>query len=254
LASLVKSLRKRVLRKLLSSPGVLFLFLAGVTDLAVLWGFNIDSGLGVFAGLACILGAAGYFLSKWLLGGDKLAKEVIEEMKEEAREKNERDLDELEKRLCEDGDPRTEKNLRDLRELTRAFHESREGSLSLSSKASFEILSGVEQLFGRCVLSLEKTLQLWHTAQRMSRPEAREPILDQRERIIEDVDKSIRQMGKLLAEIQCLGIEKNSEESELARIRKELNQSLEVAKKVEERMQSLDREIDGRRRDGGLSE
>ncbi|MBW1807270.1 MAG: hypothetical protein JRJ87_03690 [Deltaproteobacteria bacterium] len=245
------SIKKRILSKLLRHPGILFLFMAGVTDLATLWAFGINSGIGFFAGVACILGAIGWFLSRLLLGSDNLAREVLAEMKEEAQEDHNDKLDQLEKRLEEDGDPRTEKLLRGLREITEIFHESQSNSSPLNSSSTFDILTGVEQLFSRSVLSLEKTLQLWQTAQRISAAEARDPILEKRERIIEDVDKSIRQLGKILAGIQCLGTGADSEESDLARIREELNQSLEVAKNVEKRMKTLDRDLKRKQRTGG---
>ncbi len=245
------SLKKRILRKLLSHPGILFLFMAGVTDLSMLWAFGIDSGIGFFAGIACILGAIGWFLSRLLLRQDSLAKDVLAEMKGEAREEHNRKLDELEKQLEEDGDPRTEKLLRSLREITEIFHESQSSSAPLNSSSTFDILTGVEQLFSRSVLSLEKTLQLWQTAQRISIAEARDPILEKRQRIIEDVDESIQQLGKILAGIQCLGSGAESEESELARIREELNQSLEVAKNVEKRMKTLDRDLQEKQRTSG---
>ncbi|MBW1873533.1 MAG: hypothetical protein JRJ19_15810, partial [Deltaproteobacteria bacterium] len=70
------SIKKRILSKLLRHPGILFLFMAGVTDLATLWAFGINSGIGFFAGVACILGAIGWFLSRLLLGSDNLAREV----------------------------------------------------------------------------------------------------------------------------------------------------------------------------------
>ena len=99
-------------------------------------------------------------------------------------------------------------------------------------------------MFTRCVLSLEKTLKLWYTARDMTSLEAREAILNLRERIIEDVSKSTNQLGRILAGIQSIDVQDGDDDSELAHIRAELDRSLEVAKMVEKRMQSLDRELD----------
>ena len=77
----------------------------------------------------------------------------------------------------------------------------------------------------------------------MNTKEARRPILDQRKAIIKDVACSIEQLGRILAAVQGLGTGGGSAESELARLREELDQNLEVAKKVAERMQSLEQEI-----------
>jgi hypothetical protein len=242
------SFKKKVIRKLLSHPPTLFLFLAGMTDLAALWALQIDSGVGLFAGIACILGSLGLLVSRWFLSSDELTEEVVAEIRDEAKEDHENKLDQLEERLSADQDPRTETQLKTLRDIMGCFHHSSPKERPLFSRSSFDILSGVQQLFSGCVFSLEKSLQLWHTAMRMQTEEGRNLILDQRERIIGEIDQSIRQLGKILAEIQILEVGSASEESDLARIRKELNQSLKVAKNVEERMRSLDSELQDSRR------
>lgn len=236
-------LKKRVFWELLSSPWTLWPFVGGVTALLGLWTFSIRSGLAVFAALVSILGSLGIFFTRLLLGSEARVKKAVEEMQQEAQKERERSLDELERRLAADGDPRTESSLRDLRALAKAFEKGGAWSASLNTRTVFDILAGVEQLFKRCVLSLKKTLELWYTAQNMATAEAREPILRQRERIIEDVGKSIRQLGGILAGIQNIGAEEDAGDRELARIREELDRSLEVARMVEKRMQSLDREI-----------
>jgi len=236
--------RKNVLVRLLSSPWTLWPFVAGVTALLGLWTFSIRSGIAVFAAIAAILGGLGIFGTRLLLGSESLGREAIQELQEEARAARDKRLDELDGKLASDGDPRTEASLRDLRALAKAFHDGQAWSASLNARSTFDILAGVEQLFNRCVISLEKTLELWYAARDMATLEARDPILEQRERIIEDVGKSIGQLGKILAGIQTLGTEGGVENSDLARIRQELDQSLEVARSVEKRIQSLDREID----------
>lgn len=236
-------LRRKTIQGLLASPWTLWPILGGITLLLGLWALSIRSGLAIFAGLAAILGGVGIFFSRLLLGSDKLAKKAIAEMQEEAQQKRERSLDDLERRLVADGDPRTEACLRDLRALAKAFESGRAWSDSMTARSVFDILAGVEQLFKRCVLSLKKTLDLWHTARQMATEEASRPILEQRERMIDDVGQSIKQLGRILAGIQGLGASEGEETSELARIREELDRSLEVAKMVEKRMQSLDREI-----------
>ncbi|MFH1038175.1 MAG: hypothetical protein V1789_05840, partial [PVC group bacterium] len=135
-------------------------------------------------------------------------------------------------------------NLRDLRALATAFYKGNTFTAACDPQSSFDMLTGVEELFNRCTLYLASTLELWHTAHRTANPGARKPILKQRERIIAEVDKSIKQLGKVLAGIKSIGLGAETEASELARIRDELDQSLEIAKQVKERMKSLDRELE----------
>ncbi|MDP7421350.1 MAG: hypothetical protein QGH40_05710, partial [bacterium] len=111
--------RKRLLLHLLSKPGTLFPFVTGVTVLLGTWAVGpLAAGIPVFAALCCILGSAGTFLTNLVLGNEKAAKKVLEEIRDEARQTREKELDELEKNLIRDGDPRTEQYLHDLRTLT----------------------------------------------------------------------------------------------------------------------------------------
>lgn len=240
------SFKKKLILRMLSSPLTMGLFLAGATVLLAAWTFGINSGLAIFAGIVSILGAIGVFFTRFLLGSERLGREVLEEMRQEAEMAREKALDELDRKLSADGDPRTEWSLRDLRALAKAFNEGRAKSDALSAPTTFDITAGVEQLFSRCALFLERTIELWYAANNTTDPEARRPLLDQRERIIEDVGKSIKQLGGILAGLQGLGVGDASEDSDLARIREELDQSLEVAKIVDKRMKSLERELGSR--------
>ena len=65
----------------------------------------------------------------------------------------------------------------------------------------------------------------------------RQPILARREKLISEVRTSIRQLSDILAQVQTMDMETASD-SALGRIRKELETSLEVAKRVEDRMAS----------------
>jgi hypothetical protein len=67
--------------------------------------------------------------------------------------------------------------------------------------------------------------------------------LEQREKIMADVQASIKQLSDTLIALQSLGSGDNST-AELSRIRDELDQSLAVAKVVEARINSLVEETD----------
>jgi len=235
--------RRKFLLGLLSSPLTLCPLGVGVTVLLVAWAFSIGTGVALFVAMGCILGALGTFFTRLVVGSEAISKAAVEEMQKEAHEAREKSLDELDGKLTRDGDPRTQASLRDLRALAKAFNESRTPGAGLNIESMFDIASGVEQLFNRCVQSLERTLQLWRTARKMATPEAKKPILERREGIIEDVGESIEQLGKVLVGIQGLG-SGESASSELASIREELDQRLAVAKRVEERMRSLERQYD----------
>lgn len=238
--------KQKYLLKLLSHPLCLFPFLAGLTDLLVLWAFDIWSGPALFAGLAAILGSLGLFFTRLVVGDNTLARQVIQTVQREVLVEREKRLDDLDRRLCEaDNDPRPERYLRDLRALAKAFEQGEVWKNVLSGHPSIDILAGVDKLFKECVISLEKTLDLGYASAQTATEAARKPILQQRERIITDVAKSIQQLGTVLAGIQSLESKvENQQGSELAAIRRELNQSLEVARKVKERISLLDKDLE----------
>ena len=235
--------RSKLFWRLLASPWTLLPFLAGFTDLAALWTFNLPSPPAVFAGIACLLGSLGIVATRFLLGSETEARKIYTEIEEETRRAEEARLDDLDQRLVADQDPRTEGCLRDLRALLKTFQEGGLPAGNLNPSSTLDLSTKMDQLFRRCVLSLEKTLELWYTADRMTTTGAKKPILEERERILHDVMDSVRDLGRITAQLQRLGTGEEGQDPELVRIRGDLDQSLAVAKSVEKRMQELEREI-----------
>lgn len=234
-----KKLRKRMLLRLLGSPGTVAPLMLGITALTAVGAFGLNPGLGLFAALSGFLGAGGAFFTQLLLGGKKIAQELIAEMAREQKQANERALDDLDHRLATaDNDPRTETALRDLRALLDAFEENVSRSDGFHVHALFGVRSMVTQLFDRCVQSLEQTLRLWQMAQRLHSSAAREPILQQRESIITEIHATINHLSDTLVALQKLDVGASGR-TELNRIRDELDRSLSVAKTVEARVESL---------------
>ena len=88
---------RRFIVRLASHPWTLLPFLGGITDLLTLWTFNIQSPPAAFAGLAAVLLSLGVFLTRAVTGSESVAKEVLEEMEQEAIRQRERTLDELDR-------------------------------------------------------------------------------------------------------------------------------------------------------------
>ena len=230
-----KRFRKKFLLGLLSSPLVLGPLVVGLTLLLTAWTFSLRSSVLVLGGLAGVLGAVGMAVTRGLFQDRRLAEAAVGELQREAQEQTDRELDDLDHRLVEDGDQRTEDLFRDLRALAQAFRDGQTWASEVNPRSAFDILAGVDELFAGCVRALQQTLELWRAAEKMATPAAAEPIRAQRERIIQDVRQSIGQLGRLLAGLQ--GFRSGAQaDSELARLRAELDQSLDVARRVEQRM------------------
>lgn len=224
-------------------------FVAGISTFIGAWALGLRPDLGAFAILAGGLGSAGVFLTKLITSGEDRARKAIVELQNQAHDTREKALDDLAQRLEDDRDPRTETALGDLRELARALDElDEDGYIDNDNPTVIEIKLGATQLFEQCVQSLEQSLKLWHTAQRMRTISARQPILDQRERIVEDVYRSVRDLGNLLVALQSLSVADDNS-TELSRIRNELKENLEVARQVDKRLRDFENEVESRARE-----
>lgn len=234
-----RTIRRRVLLRLLGSPWVTGPFVVGMTALTAVWALGLRTGVGVFAGLAGLLAAGGMFLTQLVLRGDKVARQVTEDVIQAEGEARQRVLDNLDRQLTdEDKDPRPETALRDLRALRRAFEEAEAAAGPVMLATMVEVRASVDQLVEQCVRSLGQTATLWQTARQLNSAAARQPLLDQRERVLQDVQATVRQLSSTLVGLQTLGTGEASPR-ELARLREELDRSLEVARTVEERVASL---------------
>jgi hypothetical protein len=232
-------LRKKVLLRLLGNPLTVAPFLLGMTTMMTSWAMNWRPSLGVFAGLAGVLAAGGSYLSQLLINGDAITKQAAAELEQEDNAARQKLLDQLDQQLTHaDNDPRPEVCLRELRALLKAFEESEDDPANVTRASVFEVQTMVRQLFDRCVESLRQSDRLWQTAAGLQTPGARKPILSQREKIISEIQESIKHLSQTLVALQTLdrGADSNAE---LSRLRGELDQSLTIARTVEERVNAL---------------
>jgi len=231
--------RKKILLRLIGHPLVIAPSVLGVSACTTIWALSLPTGLGLFAGLAGVLGSAGVYLTRIILDNGKTASAVLAEEEQQEQQAAQAVLDDLDRRLVEaDDDARPETALRDMRALVHAFDEFAGQAEAIPSAAIIDVRSRVQQLFEQSIRSLEQTLRLGATAKKLDMAEARKPLLTQRERIIKDVQACVKQLGGTLATLQQLGTGSQST-GELSRLRDELDQSLEIAGRVEARLNSL---------------
>ena len=236
-----KNIAKRVIADVVSSPMVIFPFMVGTAAFASLFALGLKGSafLGaMLVGLSGVLGSGGMFLTKMILGRDERVKKIVEESRDKAKKDKLKRLDHFHHRLTLDGDSRTEDSMQDLRSLRQAFSQLDKIAPDLNRAMIDEIQKRAEELFQQCVRSLEKSLQLWKTADSLASELAQKPIMEQREKLVGEVIGTVEHMSRTLAAVQ--GITKKSDgDARLQTLRGELDQSLEVAKKVEQRVDSL---------------
>ncbi|HRZ56328.1 MAG TPA: hypothetical protein P5525_12825, partial [Candidatus Paceibacterota bacterium] len=151
--------------RLAGHPLVIGPFIAGMTALTAAWSFGWRTGFALFAGLAGVLVAAGSFVTQLTLRGERLARQVTDEVLIEEGQAAQRALDDLDRQLAEaDKDPRPETALRDLRALLRAFDEAEAAASPAHLPLIVDLRARVQEVFRQGVEAVAQTGKLWQTA------------------------------------------------------------------------------------------
>ena len=238
-----KLFRKKFLLHLIGNSYVIFPFAAGVSLAFAAWVLNLAPGILYFFASAVlgILVPIGAIITKWTSGTDDIAKQVHDELLNEVNLKQEAELNLLHQQLEADGDVRTETMLQELRALHQSFQEeARNGAWmgALPLTVSAEITDKVSELFAQAVQCLKDTLKMHEKARDAQLGTTVKNVLARhREQQIADVQQTIEQLSHLYARVLTLGPESN--ETELSRLRTELDESLAFAKKVEGQLRAL---------------
>lgn len=186
----------------------------------------------VFGGFTGVLVGFGIMATKLIFNIEGLTEKAFEEWKKKVEEEFEAKLDALEKQLEETDGVKDESLLRELRTLFKTYKTSvQEGKI----KNNLEISEKLSSLFNACVQKLTESYELWKSSKTFS-GEIKKETLKARDSIIKDVAASTSYFAKTLHELFII---KKDESKDLAELRKELDNSVEVAKKTEERLANL---------------
>lgn len=225
--------RKKVLLDLFASPGSLFPVVGGLTLLIGSWAFSSATAavLGVFG----VLAGLGVSATKLIWKLEDITNDAYDYVHAEEVKEQEAKLDDLDKRLTRDHDPRTQNSLRELRKLYRSFADDvQSGKLARSAG---EVLEVMGELFRKCVAQLEYSYELWQTARQKS-PGEREKVIQDREQVIKEVIDTVRHVERTVEQFR--GFAAKRSEDDLKHLRDELDEAMRVARRTEDRMATWD--------------
>ncbi|MDA1051982.1 MAG: hypothetical protein O3C40_16065 [Planctomycetota bacterium] len=229
--------KKKVLLDLFGSPGTVLPIVAGMSAWMLSWAVD-GSMLLNLGGLVGVLGGVGFLATRLIFGLEKITENAFQYLNDQRREAQEQALDLLEVRLRGDEDPRTQTYLRDLRTLYTDFQDDlRSGRVAGAART---VLEQVEKLFQAAVKHLEHSYHLWVTAGRMS-DDARQALLEERERVVQEVQETVEHLSKTIEQFHSFRVK--ASEAELAKLREELDETMQVARRAEARLESLGTEI-----------
>lgn len=237
------SLRRKVIVRLLSGPSFVVPVVAGLTIAVGGWAFGADAVLTTFAASTAFAVGVGALATRAAYRLEEITRSAYRDAAADAARESEAELDALAARLAADGDPRTEELLGDLRATHVQLCDQVRMNSTLPRAQLVEVAEKANQLVRSCLESLGRTLTLGEVAESMTTPEARASTLTQRERLIAEIHASVTHLGAILDGLRSLGL-RNKDAQTLATLRGELEESLAVARRVEERMQAIQVELE----------
>jgi hypothetical protein len=235
--------KKELLKRVLLAPVdflTLLPFVLGSTLGLGAWAVDARSGLWWFTSVLLMLLSPLIYVNRLALRWNQYAAEIVDKARARDEQDRQHKLDDLSRQLRFDNDKRTDDLLEDLRVVTDSLAKEVDGTSGWIKSMALDIKAVVDQLFNACVFYLEKTLELYTTAQSVRDKGIKKATLDERERLIEEVQKSLRQLGDILTHVRAINLKRASnsqggaaESAGLEQMRRELALRLQSAKDVE---------------------
>jgi hypothetical protein len=234
----LNAVRNRVLREIFLAPSVVLPIVAGASSLLLSWAADGVSSL-TLAGIAGILGGIGWMATRAIFKTETITKETIEKLESQEKQAEEDELERLGALLSQDDDDRDQDLLRALRVQRAHFRElaSQPGVVVRSQ----EILQQVEQLYRASVNNLYESYRLLVQSRELG-PAERRAFVVERELLLKDIKVSVDFLQSALQ--QYRSFTKKTVGTDLSELRDELDASIKVAKRTEERLRELDNHPD----------
>lgn len=222
-------IKNRVLLDLFATPSTMVPFFGGLTMLILAWvmGWGIMLGASVIS--TCL--GVGIFLTKFIFGLDKITQAAYQYEIDKKEQQLNKELDELDSKLRQDRDPRPENCLRRLRVLNKKVRDR----LKINPVGS-ELIENFDRLFQICISKIKETDEMWRDSRNLG-DSTKKKVMREREKIVEEIEDVTSQLDHTVEQFQVIEIKKN--DGEISELRKELEQTLLVAKKTEERLANL---------------
>jgi hypothetical protein len=225
--------RQKVMLDLFASPGTLIPVVAGASALLLSWAIGGDATANAI-GIIGIMGGIGHFASRLVLGLESMTQRAYEAILQRDEKQRKDALDKLEADLRQDKDGRTDACLKQMRNLHDQFQSARAKNRLIANHP--QLISRVEEIFDASVLQLQRSLELYELSEKLTGP-AKKKALEEREQVIADVLETRDHMNAIIEQFHTFAIRRES--SELGRLRSELDETLQVAKRTEERMSAM---------------
>lgn len=231
----MEELRRRILREIFVAPSVVLPIVGGASAWLMSWasgGSDLLNGVG----LVGVLGGVGWFATRFIFQIDSLSQKALQDIERDKVQQEERLLDELQRNLAKDGDERTESILILLRENRKEVERmAKTPGIELRS---LEVVKQSRELFWASIEQLEHSWKMFQLSKRVTGAE-RQGVLAQRERCLQEGRESAEHLRSAVDAFR--GILDKNQVRDLDGLQRELSDSIEAARRSEERMRELQR-------------
>lgn len=230
----LKEIHRRVFREIFMAPTVVLPIIGGASAWLLSWAADGVPAL-TLAGLMGVLGGLGWMATRAIFRTEEITAKTIEKLQQQELAAEQAELDRLEDLLKQDDDDRDQELLKLLRIQRAQFQEiaSQPGFVVRSQ----DVLLKVDQLFKASINNLYESYRLWLQSRELSKSQ-RKLLLDERERLLDDIQQTVNSLQQSLD--QYRGLAKRAVGSDLGGLREELEASIDIAKRTEERLRQLD--------------
>jgi hypothetical protein len=236
--------RRRVIRKAVAAPTVIVPVALGTVALAMGVVLREPAGFFGFLGVTGLLLGAGVAATRLLVWPERLAAETARDavLEEESRAaarllalERHQGLDEVGPRQL-------------VGQLRRAWQRiAATGALRGAAHPEMlpEIGSHLRRLHDSCCATLERCAALGLAAREMATTEGRVRVQAARRELLDEVGRSVEQLDAALDRLQATALDRDRPPIDLAMLRDELDEGLRVARRLDERMDELERSLQG---------
>ncbi|MEC8556954.1 MAG: hypothetical protein VXZ82_18280 [Planctomycetota bacterium] len=226
--------KRKVISELFFAPSVVLPLVGGLSAGILSWAMAGNSYL-TGAAMAGILGGVGWMFTRMLFKVEDITEKAMAAEAQKKRKSQDQELDELASKLRTDRDHRTQDYLTLLRSLQEEFEEAAQkpGAHFRSVKMSDQI----NEVLKAAAEQLEQSYKLWDLSQNLV-GDARDKVLDSREQVLTEIQETVDHLTSAAKQIKQV-IETDNK-VDLATMREELETTMRIAKRTEERMKELE--------------